>query len=127
METKNPDKDGLAAHLELKDDISVKQKAESPIAGVSSKEYDRILRKVDYRVIPILAALYLLSFLDRGGGKQIRNRYSSAIFLMIDNREYWKCKYSGDVRVLGFGGPAIQLVRRPYRLSVVRSILTNTI
>ncbi|KAL4922781.1 major facilitator superfamily domain-containing protein [Aspergillus aurantiobrunneus] len=33
---------------------------------VSPAEYKRILRKVDYRVIPILAVLYLLSFLDRG-------------------------------------------------------------
>ncbi|KAL2850363.1 major facilitator superfamily domain-containing protein [Aspergillus pseudodeflectus] len=34
--------------------------------AVSPAEFDRILRKVDLRVIPILAIFYLLSFLDRG-------------------------------------------------------------
>ncbi|KAL5334135.1 MFS general substrate transporter [Aspergillus crustosus] len=39
---------------------------DQPDDTVSSAEFDRILRKVDLRVIPILAILYLLSFLDRG-------------------------------------------------------------
>jgi hypothetical protein len=34
--------------------------------AVSPADFDRILRKVDLRVIPILAIFYLLSFLDRG-------------------------------------------------------------
>ncbi|KAL3456274.1 major facilitator superfamily domain-containing protein [Aspergillus heterothallicus] len=34
--------------------------------AVPPAEFNRILRKVDYRVIPILAIFYLLSFLDRG-------------------------------------------------------------
>jgi hypothetical protein len=34
--------------------------------AVSPAEFDRILRKIDIRVIPILAIFYLLSFLDRG-------------------------------------------------------------
>ncbi|KAL4899189.1 hypothetical protein BDW74DRAFT_183932 [Aspergillus multicolor] len=34
--------------------------------SVSPAEFNRILRKVDIRVIPILAIFYLMSFLDRG-------------------------------------------------------------
>lgn len=30
------------------------------------KQYKQLLRKLDMRIIPILAVLYLLSFLDRG-------------------------------------------------------------
>ncbi|KAL4790461.1 major facilitator superfamily domain-containing protein [Aspergillus venezuelensis] len=37
-----------------------------PEPSVSPAEYNKILRKVDIRVLPILAVLYLLSFLDRG-------------------------------------------------------------
>jgi len=66
MEANTPEKVLFSEHVDLKDGIPVKQSLESPIAGVSAREYNRILRKVDYRVIPILAALYLLSFLDRG-------------------------------------------------------------
>lgn len=66
METKAHDKDSLAAHLELKDEKSAKKVIEESNVDVSDREYNRILRKVDYRVIPILASLYLLSFLDRG-------------------------------------------------------------
>lgn len=66
METKVPDSGGLSSHVELKDKVSVKGVPGGPIDGLSTKEYNRILRKVDYRVIPILASLYLLSFLDRG-------------------------------------------------------------
>lgn len=29
-------------------------------------EYKKLLRKIDYHVIPMLTVLYLLSFLDRG-------------------------------------------------------------
>lgn len=66
MEGRIPEKAPFSEHVDLKDGIAVKQLVESPIAGVSAREYNRILRKVDYRVIPILASLYLLSFLDRG-------------------------------------------------------------
>ena len=66
MEEKVAGKAIFSEHVDLKNEIAVKQSAEDSIAGVSAKEYNRILRKVDYRVIPILASLYLLSFLDRG-------------------------------------------------------------
>lgn len=33
--------------------------------GFDPKETKRILRKVDFRLIPVLALLYLLAFLDR--------------------------------------------------------------
>lgn len=39
---------------------------EASMLQIHSTESKRILRKVDLRVIPILAILYFLSFLDRG-------------------------------------------------------------
>jgi hypothetical protein len=39
--------------------------------SLSPAETRRLLRKIDCRVIPILAVLYLLSFLDRGGWDQL--------------------------------------------------------
>lgn len=32
----------------------------------SGVDKDKVLRKMDYRLIPVLTVLYLLSFLDRG-------------------------------------------------------------
>lgn len=47
------------------------------IAGVQlpnyhDKEVRRILRKVDYRLVPMLTLLYLLAFLDRGNIGKVR-------------------------------------------------------
>jgi len=39
---------------------------EASMLQIHSTESKKILRKVDLRVIPILAILYFLSFLDRG-------------------------------------------------------------
>lgn len=81
MQTKTHDNDGLVTHLELRDDVLAKNLPDGSIVGVSEKEYNRILRKVDYRVIPILAALYLLSFLDRGKTCHLRIRRGIAFCL----------------------------------------------
>jgi hypothetical protein len=43
------------------------------IPAYSPEEQTKILRKIDYRLIPLLTSLYLFSFLDRG------------------NSEYFKC------------------------------------
>ena len=39
--------------------------ADTVISHLSKKEEQRILRKVDYRLVPILALLYLVAFVDR--------------------------------------------------------------
>jgi hypothetical protein len=49
MDIKSKAVGGQAAHIEL-----------------APAEYKKLLRKVDYHVIPMLTILYLLSFLDRG-------------------------------------------------------------
>jgi hypothetical protein len=41
-------------------------------------ETSRVLRKVDYRLLPMLTVLYLLSFLDRGNSKLLS--YSLQLF-----------------------------------------------
>ncbi|KAJ5162176.1 hypothetical protein N7492_007568 [Penicillium capsulatum] len=52
-------------YVEVEDKSPAKQ-TESLVFGELPAEHSKILRKIDYRVIPILAVLYLLSFLDRG-------------------------------------------------------------
>lgn len=65
MESKLSDNDTTSAHIELQEKLPIRQ-SENAVTEVAPSEYNRILRKVDCRVIPILATLYLLSFLDRG-------------------------------------------------------------
>ncbi|KAE8149947.1 major facilitator superfamily domain-containing protein [Aspergillus avenaceus] len=48
------------------DSSSEKQCGQVMPLTLSREEEDRILRKMDIRIIPMLAALYLLAFLDRG-------------------------------------------------------------
>lgn len=67
MELKLPENDTTSAHIELHEKLSAKQCQNDLLeVQVAPSEHNRILRKVDFRVIPILATLYLLSFLDRG-------------------------------------------------------------
>jgi hypothetical protein len=66
MDFKSTERDGASTHKELQEKPLNPQTVETAILTVSQAEYDKLLRKVDLRVIPILAVLYLLSFLDRG-------------------------------------------------------------
>lgn len=65
MAVRNSAGDATPQNVEL--DKPTPHQIERPILGELSAEHGKILRKIDYRVIPILAILYLLSFLDRGG------------------------------------------------------------
>jgi hypothetical protein len=66
MDFKSTERDGASAHKDLQEKPLNPQTVETAMLSVSRAEYDKLLRKVDLRVIPILAVLYLLSFLDRG-------------------------------------------------------------
>ena len=66
MDFKSTERDGVSTHKGLQEKPSNPQTVEAAMLTVSQAEYDKLLRKVDLRVIPILAVLYLLSFLDRG-------------------------------------------------------------
>lgn len=66
MDSKSTDRDVATTYKELQEKPLNPQAAETAMLTVSQAEYDKLLRKVDLRVIPILAVLYLLSFLDRG-------------------------------------------------------------
>ncbi|KAL4877360.1 major facilitator superfamily domain-containing protein [Aspergillus karnatakaensis] len=57
---------GESTPVEQLEKISAQQAHDELARTVPQEEFNRILRKVDIRVIPILALLYLLSFLDRG-------------------------------------------------------------
>lgn len=65
MVSKTSGGDAAPQHAELDDKLTVQQ-IERSVLGELPAEHIKILRKIDYRVIPILAVLYLLSFLDRG-------------------------------------------------------------
>lgn len=53
-----PEKDHRTGHLEYVHEVE-------PVASYSPTATKRLLRKIDLRLIPFLALLYLLSFLDR--------------------------------------------------------------
>jgi len=42
---------------------------ETDLPNYHDAETTKILRKVDYRLVPMLTVLYLLAFLDRGNSK----------------------------------------------------------
>jgi len=69
------------------DDVS-KSEAEiaSPPPEVEGKELRRLLRKQDLHLMPVLAILYLMSFLDRG-----IIPCPVAYQKLILNRKYRKC------------------------------------
>lgn len=75
-----------STHHELQEKGSVHQNATS-VAHLPRAELNRILRKVDIRVIPILAILYLLSFLDRG-----KSRPRS-----VSQRDRYLTMFSGNI------------------------------
>lgn len=58
----------LVQNNDAKDDSSAEIKHEHAAADVDFSDVDekKVLRKMDIRLIPMLALLYLLSFLDRG-------------------------------------------------------------
>jgi hypothetical protein len=45
------------------------------VIELSKEEETRILRKVDYRLVPILAFLYLVAFVDRSNSRSIFVEY----------------------------------------------------
>jgi hypothetical protein len=49
--------------------VTVENGATDVITELSSDEERRILRKVDYRLVPLLAFLYLVAFVDRSNSK----------------------------------------------------------
>ncbi|EXJ89681.1 hypothetical protein A1O3_02748 [Capronia epimyces CBS 606.96] len=54
-----------------------------------TKQYRRLLRKMDMRIIPILAALYLLSFLDRGNIGNANIQGLSKDIGLVGNQYNW--------------------------------------
>ena len=67
LERKLTSDTSAAVELEKKG-ISVSE--ELPI--YDEAETRRILRKVDYRIVPALAVMYLISFIDRSNSKGLR-------------------------------------------------------
>lgn len=58
------------------------------------KEGRKVLSKVDYRLVPLLALLYLISFIDRSNSRLTRlPDYASRISVSVLTKLYsWKCK-----------------------------------
>ncbi|KAL4894758.1 major facilitator superfamily domain-containing protein [Aspergillus ambiguus] len=62
---------------------------ESSVSTYSPQEIKRLLRKVDRRVIPILAILYFFSFLDRGNIGNADIQGLSADLNLVGNQYNW--------------------------------------
>ena len=63
-------------HVEVIDDEkhkNIEAVAEENVVDFDQDEVKRILRKIDLRLLPVLTALYLMSFIDRSN-----SQYSSA-------------------------------------------------
>lgn len=56
------------------------EQAENYLVSFTPQEQKQILRKVDWRLVPLLSFLYLVSFIDRG------NRNSTTILLLLHLR-----------------------------------------
>jgi hypothetical protein len=67
------DKASIKHHECLEKDIGLKSLYQVALAvdisHISEQEKKRILHKVDWRVVPLLSFLYLVSFIDRGNRK----------------------------------------------------------
>lgn len=53
----------LATDDPLDNDLETRRRA---VEAYTPEEASRIMKKIDYRLVPMLAFLYLLSFIDRG-------------------------------------------------------------
>ncbi|TKA51422.1 hypothetical protein B0A53_05335 [Rhodotorula sp. CCFEE 5036] len=53
-------------HVEKSDAVPIESSIQPPARMFTPEEEDKLYRKVDYRIMPILSLLYLLSFMDRG-------------------------------------------------------------
>jgi hypothetical protein len=51
--------------------VTVENGATEIVTELASEEERRILKKVDYRLVPLLAFLYLIAFVDRSNSKLI--------------------------------------------------------
>lgn len=86
--------------------VTVDNGAEIVIAEADEAETRRILRKIDYRLVPLLAYLYLVAFVDRSNSESCSfpcrqsapfakrsnmNRSTSSI-LLIKVMDSWKCQ-----------------------------------
>jgi hypothetical protein len=49
--------------------VTVENGATEVTVDYTQEETRRILRKIDYRLVPLLGVLYLLAFIDRGNSK----------------------------------------------------------
>lgn len=75
----------LATDDPLDNDIEARRRA---VESYTPEEASRTLRKVDYRLVPMLAFLYLLSFIDRGNSTSIPRdsaRYTLRIIRRLSN------------------------------------------
>lgn len=53
------------------------------------KEQKKILRKVDWRLVPLLSFLYLVSFIDRGNCKSAAMYNASAVNSIFSDMKQW--------------------------------------
>lgn len=62
---------GFKPSTRLDKDVIELEEAHEVIAEVDEVEARRLRRKVDFRLVPVLALLYLVSFIDRSNSRPI--------------------------------------------------------
>ena len=85
---------------------------------VSDEEGRKILSKVDYRLVPILALLYLVAFLDRSNSKLLSCSSLPGCVSPVLTSCSWKCECSRLVNRSGPPRPAVQHRRNPLLCSL---------
>jgi hypothetical protein len=65
---------GRGQELGTGDLFTIENGATEVVTELASEEEKRILRKVDYRLVPLLAFLYLVAFVDRSNSKYYFSR-----------------------------------------------------
>ncbi|KKK19489.1 putative MFS transporter [Aspergillus rambellii] len=119
--------------LEHGEDTPLGSTADGKAEGVSGQVYSeemekRVLRKMDIRLIPMLAALYLLAFLDRGNIGNARIEGMLADLNMTD-REYSWCLTVFFFTYVAFELPSNLLLKKlkPSRLLPVLMFAWGTV
>lgn len=70
-----PTDDKIGAEDVGDNDTSSREEIEANLVDIPEAEARRILSKVDYRLVPMLALLYLVAFIDRSNSKFCAFRY----------------------------------------------------
>lgn len=113
--------------LEKKSNSSAEEEIEAQFGEADEEEASRVLRKVDWRLVPILSILYLVSFIDRSNSKCSRillrlidlnvppHAHCSSLVLTESSWQCKNCRFDDGPQ---HEGPAVQHSRHAFLRSI---------